>query len=130
MGKRVLERILDFRKETCFVEKLRGLKSRKAAAKFLLGLISDRLKKDERYIFADNGCRLKKTLLLRWKPINASCQHGLDRRRHLGALNRFGKAIISSCTGQKICFHESPDALLQEERIAFGALDQEWLERQ
>jgi hypothetical protein len=108
----MLERVLDLRKETCLIEKLGGLKSRKPVAKFLLSLIGDRLEKNERYILPNDGCRLKKTLLLGWKPVNSSCQHGLDRCWYLGPLNRFSRTIISSLTGQKICFYECPDALL------------------
>ena len=117
MGKRVLERVLDLRKETCLIEKLRGLKSRESVAKFLLGLIRDGLEECERYILADDGRRLKKTLLLRWQPINSGGKDSLHCCRYLGVLNRFGKTIISSLTCQNICFYECPDTLLQEEWI-------------
>src|SRR3954470_22261292 len=98
MGKRVLERVLDLRKETCLIEKLRSLKSRESVANFLLGLIRDGLEEHERYILANDGCRLKKTLLLGWQPINSRGKNSLHRCRHLGALNRFGKTIISPLT--------------------------------
>ena len=73
MGKRVLEGVLDLRKETCLVEKFRRLKLRESVAKFLLRLIRDGLEEYERYILPNDGGGLEKPLLLRWQPVNSGC---------------------------------------------------------
>src|SRR4029453_10182708 len=123
MGKRVLERVLDLGKETCLIEKLRGLKSHETVGNFLLRWIRDGLEEHERYILTNDGCRLKKTLLLQWQPINSSAKNSLHRCWHLCALNRFDKTIISSLPRQNICFYECPDTLLQEEGIPLGTIN-------
>ena len=120
----MLESVFEIRKQTGLVEKLRGLKPTEAPAKFFFGLIRDGLEQRKRKILANNGCGLKKMLLLRWKPVDASGKHRLHRGRHLGALDRFGKPIISSLARQNFCFDECPDTFFQEERISFGSVDQ------
>ena len=129
MCERVLERVLDLRKETCLIEKLRGLKPSEATAKFLLRLIRDGLEQHQRNILANNSRRLKKTFFLRRKSIDSSGQHSLHCCRHLRALNRFRQPIIPSLTRQKFGFYQRPDALLQEEWIPFGSRDQELFQR-
>src|SRR5262245_49531184 len=61
---RVLECVLDLRKETCLIQKLRCLKPSEALTDFFLRLIRDCFKKVKPNILANNGCRLKKMFFI------------------------------------------------------------------
>ena len=120
MGKRVLERVLDFRKETCLIEKLGGLKWRESVAKFLLRLIRDGLEEHERYILPNDGCRLKKTLLLRRQPVKSNnlkpkiAQFSCDR---LGTLARAHRPVVLTLPreiGAHVCKDAPYSSLVSE----------------
>src|SRR5262245_29403440 len=125
MCERVFERIFGIGKKACLIEKFPGLKPSDALPDFLLRLIRDGLKEHERNIFPNNGCRLKKTLLLGRQSINPSCQHCLYCRWHLCPLYRSRETIIAPIAHQNFGLHQCPDTLLQKERIPLGTLNQE-----
>src|SRR5262249_1633860 len=57
---------------------------------------------------------------------------GRERRargRHLAPLPQPGEAICTLVARQHFCFHKAPHALLEEERVAFRALDEQRAKR-
>ena len=63
------------------------------------------------------------------KPVDARRQHRLHRGRHLDTRERLGQAVGPLAADQHLRFHQGAHTLLQEERVALGALDQALLER-
>ena len=58
VGQRVLERVLEIRKEPRLVEKLGGLEIGQGAAQIVLVVVGDRLKERERHVPPDHGRHL------------------------------------------------------------------------
>ncbi len=65
----------------------------------------------------------------RRQTIDARGQHGLHGGRHLDGVQRLGQTEGAALAGDDAGFDQRADALLQEERVAFAALDQQALER-
>ena len=95
----------------------------------VLGHLRDRLEDRKWHILADDRGRLEEALLFGREPVDPSGQDRLDRRRDLNARERVGEAIGAALPGQHLRLDQRADALLQEERVPLGALDQEVLER-
>src|SRR5262245_22731347 len=68
-------------------------------------------------------------LVVRQQPVNARRQYRLHRDRHLQAFNGTSQAVRPAIADEDFGLNERANALLQEERIAFGPLDEELLER-
>ena len=64
-------------------------------------------------------------LLFRGQTINARCQHGLHRRRHLDSRQSVCQTIGAWLSDERPRLHQGAYALFQEERIALGAGNQE-----
>src|SRR5258708_7281684 len=60
MGKGVLEGVLRLGKETCLVQKLRGLQSSEPQPQAVLRLLDDGVEEDERHVLADDSGGLEK----------------------------------------------------------------------
>src|SRR5262245_40110308 len=69
--KRVLEGILDIRKQPGFVDELRSLQVVEPATERHVRQIGDRLEQSERHVLADDGGDLQEALLLRGEPVDA-----------------------------------------------------------
>src|SRR6266498_1243506 len=126
---RVLEGVFRVRKEGRLVDELRRLQMREAAAQFLLRLPGDGGQQRECDILADDGGRLKEALVLRREAIDASRQDGLDGRRNLDVRERPGQPIRPAFTCEHPRLDESADALLEEQWVPLGPLDQPRLQR-
>ena len=83
----------------------------------------------EGHLRADDRRGLQQPLLLRRQPVDARRQHRLHRGRHLDRRERLRQAIGAPLADQHLRLHQGADALLQEEGVALGALDQALLER-
>jgi hypothetical protein len=73
-----------------------------------------------------NDCGgLEHVFLLRRQPVDARCQHRLHGGWHLQAGEGFRETIGPRRTAEHPRLHQGTHALLQKERIALGAGDQE-----
>ena len=70
----------------------------------------------------------QETLLLGRAPVNAGREHRLHRRRYLDGLAGTAPGGRPPAPRQRAGLHQGADALLQEEGIPFGTLDEEGLE--
>jgi hypothetical protein len=92
----VLEGVLKIRIEPSLVEELGGLQVVESAPERLVWQLSDGLEQYPRHVLADDRGDLQQALVLRWKPIDARCQHRLHRRRDLHRLDRLRQSIPPS----------------------------------
>ena len=83
----------------------------------------------ERHLLADDSGGLEEAFLLRGQPIDPCRQDGLHRGRHLQRRSGLGEAVRAPLADQNLCFNQRANALLEEEGIALGLLDQEVLDR-
>src|SRR5437899_954767 len=123
---RVLERILEIRIEPGLVEKLGALQAVEPAPERLVGQFGDRLEQRERHVLADYGSDLQESFIFLGQPVDARCQHHVDRGWDLDRLDRSRQLIASALSRQRLRLHQRANRLLQEERVP--ALDQKLLE--
>jgi hypothetical protein len=128
VGEGVPEGVLQIREESGLVEELRPLQVVEPATERLLRQVGDRLEQGERHVLAHDGCDLEQALVLRGEPVDARCQNRLGGRRDLERLGRLGQLVGTAVARQGFRLDQRPDALLEEEGIALGPLDEEPLE--
>src|SRR5262245_59629214 len=92
-------------------------------------LLKQRLEQRDGYVPADYGARLQHALFLRRQTIDPPGEQRLHRRRHVDRGDLCHEAVRSALAAERACLHEGSDALLEEERVALGAIDQHSLER-
>src|SRR5215467_1588333 len=98
VSQRVLERVLELREQTSLIEKLRCLQPSKRLSNRFLRLLDNRFEQRERHIFADDGGRLKQSLVSRREVVDASGQDRLCRGGKVKALDRPRQAIGTAFT--------------------------------
>ena len=125
----MLERVLDVREHARFVEKLGGLEPPDRGVELGLALPGDRLEQPERNVLPDDRRRLEDSPVRGRQPVDAGGQHGLHRRRDLDGREGPCQPVGTALAGQRSGLDERPHALLQEERVPLGPLDQHALER-
>ncbi len=125
----MLERVFEIGKQARLVNKLRRLQTDRVRAEFFFRQFGDRLEQDKRHILADDCRRLKQSFLVRRQPVDARGQHRMYSGRHRVLSQWARKTILAALAQQNFCFDQSPDAFLQEKRIALGTLDQNLLQR-
>src|SRR5262249_44761420 len=91
--------------------------------------LDESLKEYEGHVLAKNGRGLEVSFVLRREPVDARGEDRLGRRRDLQGLGRLRQLVGPSLPRQDLRLDQRPDALLEEEGIAFGPLDQQSLER-
>jgi hypothetical protein len=123
-----LKGVLEIGEEARLVEELCRLKIAHASANTLLGARRHRLQELKRDILADDGGDLKKALLLGGETVDASRQDGMDGAGDLDVRQWCRQSIRAPLPDQRVRLHQCADALLEEEGIALGALDQERLQ--
>jgi hypothetical protein len=126
---RVLERVLEVRKEPDFVEELRGLQAGELGAHVSFRGVGNGKEQRHRYVLADDGGGLEQPLGLWRQPVDARCQDGLNGGGHPQLLKRPGEPVGASLPGQGLRLNKGPHALLKEEGIGVRPLDQQDLER-
>src|SRR5215471_15990233 len=124
----VLERVLEIGEQRRFVQELGGLETREPGPELFLAGVRDRLEQRERDVLADHSRRLQQALVLLGQPINARSQHRLHGCRNLDRLGCASGSVPTSLTDQRTGLHEGSRALLEKERVPFGALDQQPLD--
>ncbi len=128
MGQSVLEGVLQVWKQGRLVQELARLQVREAELEFGLWGMGDRAQQGIRNILADAA------------PICSSCLcscGSLSIRaaitdyaaRHLDAGQRTGQAVLPTLAPQHVGLHQRTHALLDEEGIALGTLDQQRAQR-
>ena len=125
----MLEGVLEVGEQTLLVEELGGVQVGEAAAQGVLGQIGDGRQQREGHILADDRGRLEQPLLLRREAVDAGRQDRLHGARHLDGRECPGQLVATALADQHPGLHECPHALLEEEGIALGPLDEEALER-
>jgi hypothetical protein len=98
---------------------------REARAEGLFRQLCYDLQEGQRDLRADDGGGLQQALLLGWQTIDTGCQNGLHRGRYLHGRQGLRYVIRPGLPRQYPGLHQRPHALLQEERIALRAPDQE-----
>jgi hypothetical protein len=77
VSERVLERVLEVRKEPGLVEELRGLQASQLGAHLVLRRVGNGQEQRHRHILADDGGRLEQALGLGRQAVDARGQDGL-----------------------------------------------------
>ena len=126
---RVLERVLEVRKEPGLVEELRGLQVRELGAHLVLRRVGDGQEQRHGHVLADDGGGLEQSLGLGRQAVDARGQDGLHGGGDLQVLDGPGEPVGAALAGQGRRLHQGPHTLLEEEGIRFRPLDQELLER-
>ena len=78
---------------------------------------------------ADDRRGLEQPFLLGREAVNAGREDRLDGGRDLNSRESFRQAIGAAFADQGLGLHQGPDALLQEEGVPLGPLDQKLFER-
>ena len=120
----MLESIFDVGEESDFVEEFRGLQTCQPAAKIVPSETSNGLQQVEGHILADHRSRLKELFVLRREPVNSGCQDRLYRGGNVNRRRRSPQPVRSAVADQHLGLDQRPDALLQKQWIALGALDE------
>ena len=92
------------------------------------GHVGDDPQERERHILPDDGGSLKQPLVLGWQPVDPRRQDRLRRRRDLPRLRRPRHPIGPPIPNEHLGLHQRLHALLEEEGVALGPLDQRALE--
>ncbi len=129
VGEGVPERVLHVREEADLVQELAGLQQAQVAPHRLLAHVRDLLQERERDVLADHGGGLQEALGLDGQAVDAGGQDRLHGGRHLHLLDFAGEAVVAARAREHLGLGEGVHALLEEERVALGALDQELLQR-
>ena len=129
MGQGVLEGVVRLGEQAGLVEELRGLEMGEAAVQGVFGQLGDGLQQGQGDLMANDGRGLQQPLRLGRQPVDARGQDRLHRGRHLDGRQRLRQAVGPRLAHQPLRFHQGVHALLQEERVALGALDQQGFER-
>ena len=128
VGEGVLEAVLGSGEEPGLVEELRGLQPRQTVPQLIFRLFRRLEQHGPGNILADDGGGLEKLLVLGREPVDARGENGLHGGGHLDGDGILAKAIGAGLSHQHLRLYERAHALLQEERVAFGSLDEETLE--
>ena len=90
VGERVLERVLEVRKEPGLVEELRGLEVRQLGAHLVLRRVGNGQEQRQGHVLADDRGGLEQALGLGRQAVDARGQDGLNRGGNLSAARRAG----------------------------------------
>src|SRR3990172_666671 len=128
VGEGVLEGVLEVGKEARLVEELARLEMAETPAKLLLRKLGDHLEEGKRYILAHDRGSLEQPLVLGRQAIDPGRKDRLDRGRHLDRGKRGSQREGASLPAEDSRLRQGPNALLQEEGIPPGAIDQKPLQ--
>jgi hypothetical protein len=125
----MLEGIFTLREKAGLVQELGRLEVRQAPVEGLLRQLGNGLHQGQGNLQADDGRRLQQPLLFRRQTVDPCRQDCLHRRRHLNAWHGLGQVIGARRADQYPGLHQGAHALLQEERIALRACNEQRRER-
>ena len=127
VGQGMLEGVLEVRKDAGLVEELRGLQAADGGVQLILGVLGNRLEQRKRHVLPDHRRRLENGLVPRRQPVDTGGQHGLHCGRDLDRWQRLRQPVGTALAQQGPGLDKRPHALLQEERVALRARDQQAL---
>ena len=125
VGQRVSEAVFVIGKQTRLVEELAGLQLGEATPEIRLGRPDDLPKDAEGDVVTDDRRRLEPLLLMGRQPVDARGEEGVHARRDLDGVDGAGRAIRPRLADEELRLGQTPHALLEEERVALRARDQE-----
>ncbi len=129
VGQGVLERVLGVGEEASLVQELGRLETGESERDPVLIDAAHALEQGQGYVLPHDGGGLKELLVLGVEAVDAGRENGVDRGRHLEARDGTGEPIRAALARERSRFEQGPDALLQEQWVALGAVDQQPLER-
>src|SRR5262247_4004201 len=121
---RMLEGVFKVREDARLVEELGRLEVTQSPTQVVLGRVGNGLQQREGHILPNDRGGLEQTLLLGRQAIDAGSEDGLRRRRDLPRLRGLGYLVRPTLPDEHLGLDKRADALLQEERIPFGATNQ------
>src|SRR5262245_14622825 len=101
VGERMLERVLQIRKQTRLVQELGRLQMREPAPKILFTQIGDGQQQRERHVLADDGGRLEQSLVVQREAVDARRENRLDRRGYLGRRGIAREPVGATATDER-----------------------------
>src|SRR5215510_9705909 len=120
----MIEGVLQFRKEACLVHELGGLQTAETPAERIFIEVSDAEEEGEGHVGADYRRRLQQPFVLRGKSIDARGKDRLDGRRYPDCVEPLHEPVGAAGAGQRPYLDKRSHALLEEQRVALGALYQ------
>ena len=125
MRQGVLEGVRTLGEEPRLVQQLGRLQERQLAVQDVLGLLGNDLQQGPGDLGADDRRRLEEALLLRRQAIDPGGQHRLDRGGHRQSVEGGAELVGPWFPDQHARLDQGADTLFQEERIPFGARNQQ-----
>jgi len=129
VGEGVLEGVLPLGEQARLVEELCPLELRQAAVQRFLREVGNGLQQDQGHLMADDCRSLQQVFGISGQAVNTCRQDGLHRGWHLNRWERLSQMVGPRGAHQHLSLHQGAHALLQKERVALGAGNQEWRER-
>ena len=126
---RVPKRVFDIGEETRLIEELRRLQLGESPPEIVVWQIADCRQQGDPHVLADGGRALEQTLFRGRQSIDASGDDHVDGGRDLNDGRIRHQLVPPGAAGQGPGLDQRPHALLQEERIPVGALDEDLFER-
>jgi hypothetical protein len=128
MRQGMLERVRALREEARLVEKLGGLQVGKTALECILGRLGNRLQQRQGHLGANHGSRLQEAFVLWRQSVDARRQDRLHCGGDLQGRQRLHQTVRPGFAYQHPGLHQRAYALLQEERVALGARNEQGYE--
>ena len=123
VSERVLERVLDVRKEPDLVEELRGLEAGEIGAHIVLWRVGNGQEQRHRHVLADDGGRLEQSLGLGREAVDAGSQDGLNSGGNRQLLDGPAEPVGAAVADEGGRLHEGPHTFFEEEGIRLRPLD-------
>jgi hypothetical protein len=120
----MLEGVLEIGEDARLVEELGRLQLTQPATDRLFLLVRHYHEEGQREVLPDDRGNLEEPPLLRRQTVDARGQDGLHRVGHVDRRQVARQLVLPPVTRQRTRLDQRPDALLDEERITVGALDQ------
>ena len=130
VGERVPEPVRGLGKEGLLLEKLRPAQPAERCPKLLAPEVGHRLQQGARHLLADDRRAVEHALVLERQAVDPRLHHRSHGGGHVDRRHGTRQAVMARLAHEGAALHEVVHRLLEEERIASGALHQEALERE
>ncbi|MCY1283203.1 hypothetical protein D9M70_320760 [compost metagenome] len=129
LGQCVLEGVLDFRERRSFVDEIRSLQVGQQRMQFVVLQLGHPQHQALREFLADHRQRLQQFFLRQRQPVDTRGQHALDRGGDMEQRRRLLDAVAAGLAQQRAFLAQGLDHFLHEERVAFGLVEDQPLQR-
>ncbi|MNT02603.1 hypothetical protein D3C72_1371070 [compost metagenome] len=129
LGQRVLEGVLHLRKRWLLVDEFPGLQPRQQALRCVFGLLDDAREQAPGKCLADYRQGLQQRFLGRLQAVDAGGEHPLHGGRDVQHGRDLLETVMPALAAQHLPLDQRLHHFLDEERIAFGLLQDQVLER-